>query len=89
MALGAAPGDVLQMVLRKGLVLSSLGVVIGLAFGTLAGRALVTLLFKVHPTDPLTMTGVSALLVLAAIVASYIPARRAAKVDPMVALRYE
>jgi predicted permease len=89
MALGARPQDVLHLVLRHGLTLALSGAVAGLLLGTLSARALVSLLFQVRPADPLTLIAVSLLLVLTAALASYIPARRATQVDPMVALRYE
>jgi putative ABC transport system permease protein len=89
MALGARSGDVLKMVLRSGLVLTSIGVVIGLAGAFALTRLLAALLFGVQPTDALTFVSVSATLISAALVASYLPARRAAKVDPLVALRNE
>ena len=89
MALGARPQDVLKLVLRHGLTLVLSGTVLGLLAGTVSARALMSLLFQVRPADPVTLAAVSLLLVLTAVLASYIPARRATKVDPMVALRYE
>ncbi|PYX97741.1 MAG: hypothetical protein DMG71_02290 [Acidobacteria bacterium] len=89
MAIGALPHEILRMVLRRGLALTAIGVALGL-FGALAlTRILRGLLFEVTPTDPLTFMAVAAVLVLAALVACYLPARRAARVDPMVALRCE
>ena len=89
MALGAGAGDVLKLILRNGLALTAGGVVIGLAGAFVLTRLLAVLLFGVQPTDALTFTTVSLALVTAALVACYLPARRAAKVDPLVALRYE
>jgi putative ABC transport system permease protein len=89
MALGASQGNVLKLVLRQGLVLTCVGVAIGLAGAVAATRLLGSMLFAVKATDPLTYAGVAALLVLVALGASYIPARRAARVDPVVALRQE
>jgi putative ABC transport system permease protein len=89
MALGATRGDVLRMVLRQGLGLIGLGLAIGLAGAFAVTRTLTTLLFGVRPTDPYTFGAVAALLFTVGLVASYIPARRATRVDPMVALRYE
>jgi len=89
MALGAERRDVLKMVVRQGLVLTLMGIAVGLA-GAFAGtRVLSSLLYGIHPTDPLTFTLVTLTLVGVAFLASYIPAHRATKVDPMVALRYE
>jgi putative ABC transport system permease protein len=89
MALGAARGDVMAMILRQGLALIGIGLAIGLAGAYAATRALTALLFGVRPTDPYTFGAVAALLVAVGVAASYIPARRATNVDPMVALRYE
>jgi predicted permease len=89
MALGAGAGDVLKLILRNGLVLTAGGVVIGLAGAFVLTRLLAVLLFGVQPTDALTFATVSMALVAAALIACYLPARRAAKVDPLVALRYE
>jgi putative ABC transport system permease protein len=89
MALGARSGDVLKLVAGQGLVPVAVGLAFGIAcsFGLL--RFLSSLLYGVRPSDPLTLTVVSLVLAGAALLASYVPARRAAKVDPMVALRYE
>jgi predicted permease len=89
MALGASQGDVLRLVLRQALWLAGLGIIIGLAGSAVATQLLTTMLFGVTATDPLTYGAVIALLVFAALAASYIPARRATRVDPMMALRYE
>jgi putative ABC transport system permease protein len=89
MALGASQGDMLRLVLRQTLLLAGLGIVLGLAGAAAVTQLLTSLLFGVKATDPGTYAAVVALLVLAALAASYIPARRAMRVDPMVALRYE
>jgi putative ABC transport system permease protein len=89
LALGARPRDVLRLVLGQGLVLALLGIVVGTAGALGVTRLLRTLLFGVSANDPLTFAGVALLLMLVALLACYIPARRATKVDPMIALRCE
>ncbi len=89
MALGARCTDVLKLVLGRGLRLIALGSAIGLLGAVVATRALRSLLFEVRPTDPWTFAGVAIVLLLVALAACYVPARRATRVDPIVALRYE
>lgn len=88
-ALGARAADVSRLVLREGLLLGALGVLLGLTGALASMRVLRSLLFEVTPTDPLTLVSVACLLLGVATIAALVPARRAAKVDPMVALRYE
>jgi len=88
-ALGAAPRQVLVPVVREGLVLAIAGVAIGLAGALAASRALSAFLFGVRATDPLTFGAVALLLLAVAVLASYVPSRRALKVDPIIALRAE
>jgi putative ABC transport system permease protein len=89
MALGAKQSDVLQLVLTEGFKLTLVGIALGLVAAFAATRVLQNLLFQVRPTDPFTFIAFSLLLAAVAMLASYIPARRATKVDPLVALRYE
>jgi putative ABC transport system permease protein len=89
MALGAQPVDVLRLVIRQGMFLTFAGLVVGIIAGTLVTRVLSDMLFGVTPRDPLTFAGVPLLLMVVALIACYVPARRATRIDPLEALRYE
>ena len=89
MALGAQKRDVLKLVVGKGMVLAIIGTAIGLVASLALTRLMRSLLFEVTPTDWLTFVVVSVVLLTVALLACYIPARRATKVDPLIALRYE
>jgi putative ABC transport system permease protein len=89
MALGAGRGDVVKMVVRQGMTLTFIGVAAGLTAALVLTRLMASLLFHIGSTDPLTYIAVSLILSAVALVASYVPARRATRVDPIAALRYE
>ena len=89
LALGAQLGDVLRLILKQGLAVILIGVAIGLAAAFVLTRLLRTLVFGISTNDPLTFIGITLLLSVVALIACYMPARRATKVDPLVALRYE
>ena len=87
MALGANPQNVLRMVLRRGLVLASVGILAGMGVSFLAARTISSLLFGIQPYDLLTFVSIPIFLIAVALVASYVPARRATRIDPLAALR--
>lgn len=88
-AIGASQGQIIGLILKQGLWKTGLGIVLGLVGAFLLSRSMTSLLFGVKPTDPVVYVAVSAVLILVALLASYLPARRAAKIDPLVALRDE
>jgi ABC-type antimicrobial peptide transport system permease subunit len=89
MALGARPESVLKLILRQGVVLAIIGAAVGIGVALGVTRYLASMLYNVHANDPVTMIAVAILLMLVALAACYVPACRAMRVDPMVALRYE
>ena len=89
MALGAAPSNILSMLVANGLSLTAAGIAVGLAASLVLTRCLRSLLYGIQPTDVATYVGVTAVLAGVVFVACWLPARRAMRVDPMVALRYE
>jgi len=88
-ALGAERADILKLIVGQGMLLVAIGAALGLALAVAATRVLKSLLFGISATDPLTYTVVVVVLIAVALLACYLPARRATKVDPLVALRYE
>ena len=89
MALGAQVGNVMKLVMKGGLAIATVGVALGLAGAFALTRLMSSLLFDVAPTDKITFAAVSLTLLLIALAACYVPARRATKIDPLQALRYE
>ena len=89
MALGASSSDVMWLVLRQGMAFAGIGLALGVIGAVAATRLLTSMLFEVEPSDPMTYVSVAVLLGAVVLLACYIPALRATKVDPMVALRYE
>jgi ABC-type antimicrobial peptide transport system permease subunit len=89
MALGARPAQVLLLVERQGMLLVLAGLTIGIAGGLLLMRLMTSLLFRVSPSDPFALLAGAVTLIAVSVVACYLPARRAARVDPLIALRYE
>jgi ABC-type antimicrobial peptide transport system permease subunit len=89
MALGAKPVDVLRLVIRQGMGLTIIGLIVGVAAGSVVTRVLSDMLYGVGTRDPFVFAGAPLLLLVVAFLACYIPARRATRIDPLVALRYE
>jgi putative ABC transport system permease protein len=89
LTLGAQSGNVLRMVLGQGLRLALAGTAVGLAAALIVSQFMAGLLYGVRPTDPLTFVGVTILLIGVALLACYLPARRAVRVDPLIALRHD
>ena len=89
LALGAQPAQVVRMVVRQGMVAAAAGLTLGLVVALAVTRLMASLLYGVSPTDVVTLLAVTTLLALATLLANYFPARRAARVDPLVALRAE
>jgi putative ABC transport system permease protein len=87
--MGAKRGDVLGLVLRQGILLAGIGIAFGLAAAWAASRYLASLLFGITPTDPLTYAEIAVLMLVLAVLASFVPAWRATSVDPVDVLRYE
>ena len=89
LALGATPGAVIGLIIKQGLQMTSAGVTVGVGLALVLTRLMAGLLFGVSPFDPTVFVGIGLLIICVTLLASYVPARRAAKVDPLVALRYE
>jgi putative ABC transport system permease protein len=88
-AVGARRGDIMSLVLGQGFRLIGMGLILGMGMAVALARVLRTLLFRVEPNDPITLIGVTVMFATVGLLACWIPARRATRVDPMVALRYE
>ncbi|MCZ6755845.1 MAG: FtsX-like permease family protein, partial [Gemmatimonadetes bacterium] len=89
MALGAKPGSVFRSVVGQGLALALLALPLGIGGALVVNRSLSSILYQVSPGDPMTLASISALVVVVALLACWLPARRAMRVDPMTALRWE
>jgi ABC-type antimicrobial peptide transport system permease subunit len=89
LALGSVPGDLRTLVVSSGLIVAATGSMVGLVAAPLLSRLVVSLLFGVQPTDPVTLAGVIGIVLLVAAIASWIPASRATRVDPVQVLRAE
>ena len=89
MALGAQAADIMRMILKQGMVMVLTGVALGLAAAWMLTRLMSRLLYQVSATDPATFSSIAVLLIAVALFACFIPARRATRVDPLQALRYE
>lgn len=89
MAIGARPVDVFKMILGNGMKLALIGVALGLVGAFALTRLMATMLFGVEPTDAMTFSAISVLLITVALLACYLPGRRATKVEPTISLRYE
>src|ERR1035437_8070519 len=89
MALGASSGDTLRLVVREGAALTAIGAAAGLTLSFLLGKVLAGMLYRVSGSDPVVFLAAPAVLSAVSLLACYVPARRAARIDPMVALRYE
>jgi putative ABC transport system permease protein len=89
MAVGASPADVMRLVMREAAITTSTGLAIGLGLGALLGWALSRMIYQVSPFDPVTLGGATGILAVASIVASLVPARRAARISPSTAFRAE
>jgi putative ABC transport system permease protein len=88
-SLGASRGNILLLIVKQGMLLAFIGSAVGIGGALLLSRLMTKLLYGVHPNDPITFCAVAVILMIVALAASYIPARRAMRVDPMVALRHE
>ena len=89
MALGASRRNIVALILRQTIVMLALGVFVGVLLSLAAARSVASLIFGLAPTDPLTIFAAAAFLITVALLASYIPARRASRIDPMIALRHD
>lgn len=89
MAVGAHPNSIMRLVLKQTIILSAIGIVVGVLLSLAASRLIAAILYGVSPTDALSIIAAAALLLLTALLAGYLPARRAMRIDPIAALRHE